>query len=221
MKAIKVNNIGYMPIPKVACTTIKNKLFQVKEERDYNPKLDAGRHIHQYWGKNKEDINDADFKFIVIRDPIKRFLSAYSNRVCHHRELSLEKITRSNPELVENFEIYNPGLGQFIDQFDKYNSVNSIKHHCKPVSEWVDGNISLFDRVYRIEEMELLKKDLSKELGQEINFSREQTGGRKIPVSDLSSNQVEFLMEFYREDYKLLKDYYSHDDFWKSWKNGF
>lgn len=221
MDAIKIENIGYMPIPKVACTSIKNKLFQIKEKRDYDSSIDEGRHIHQYWEKNKKDISDVEFKFIIIRDPIKRFLSAYSNRVCHHKELSFEKIKNSNPKIAGMFEIYNPGLGQFIDGFEQYNRVNSINHHCKPVFDWVNGDIGVFDKIYKLEEIKSLQDELSVRFKQEIVFPREQTGGRKIDVSDLSINQVDFLMEFYRQDYLLLKEYYSFDDFWNLWKKGY
>ncbi|WP_318466407.1 sulfotransferase family 2 domain-containing protein [Photobacterium leiognathi] len=220
MKAIKLKDIGYMPIPKVACTSIKNTFFKIKENRDYDPTIDYGNHIHQYWEKNKENISDTSFKFIIIREPIKRFLSAYSNRVCHHKELSLAKIQQSNPKIAGAFEIYTPGLGQFIDNFEQYNRVNSINHHCKPVSEWVNGDMSIFDKIYPLENIAELQSDLTSVLNQEVIFPREQTGGRKIMIQDLSRNQVDFLMEFYRQDYQLLRKYYNFDDFWKEWKKG-
>jgi len=220
MKAIKLDNIGYMPIPKVACTSIKNTFFKIKENREYDPEVDAGRHIHQFWDRNKVDINECDFRFMVIRDPIKRCLSAYSNRVGHHKELSLAKIQNSNPKIAGSFEIYTPGLGQFIDNFKQYYRVNSIGHHCKPISEWVDNDTEQFTNIYRLEEIASLQKELSNRLEQKIIFPREQTGGRKIQIQDLSKDQVDFLMEFYRQDYTLLKNYYSFDAFWKEWKIG-
>lgn len=220
MKAVKIDNVGYMPIPKVACTSIKNTLFNIKEGRDYDPERDIGKHIHNFWERNKEDITECDFRFTVIRDPIKRCLSAYSNRVCHHNELSLNKIQNSNPRIAASFEIYKPGIGQFIDNFEQYYRVNSIGHHCRPFSEWVNGDIEQFTHVYKLEDIANLQTDLSTQLKREVVFPREQTGGRKIMIQDLNRDQVEFLMEFYRQDYQLLKAYYSFDAFWKEWKQG-
>lgn len=220
MKGIKLHDIGYMPLPKVACTSINHTFFKIKEGRHYDQDKDIGNNIHQFWERNKVNITECHFRFMVIRDPIKRCLSAYSNRVTHHKELSLNKIRNTNPKIAGSFEIYTPGLGQFIDNFDQYYCVNSIGHHCKPVFEWVAGDIEQFTNIYKLEEISNLQSDLSNLLNQEVVFPREQTGGRKVLIQDLSRNQVDFLMEFYRQDYQLLKNYYSFDSFWKEWKKG-
>jgi hypothetical protein len=220
VKGININDIGYKPIPKVACTSIKNTFFQLHVGREYNTELDFGNHIHQYWEKNYKDINQTKFRFIVIRDPIKRFLSAYSNRVCHHKELSLKSIQRSNPKIASSFNVYNPGLGQFIDGFWDYYKVNSIKHHCEPIASIINNDIKQFTNVYKLEEISKLENELSGQFNQKIVFPREQTGGKKIPVQDLNKKQMEFLLEFYKEDYILLKSYYSFDTIWSEWKKG-
>lgn len=220
MQGIRFNNIGYKAIPKVACTTIKNRLFEQKNGRAFDSTLDVGNHVHQYWERNPEEIDDCEFRFIVIRDPIKRFLSAYSNRVCHHRELSLEKVRNTNPKIADNFDIYNPGLGQFIDNFEQYYLVNSIEHHSKPITSWLDCGLDDFTNIYRLESINVLQDDLSKLLNKEIFFGRDQTGGRKIPIQDLNRNQVEWLIEFYRDDYDALSGYYSLDDFYSEWRRG-
>ncbi len=220
MEAIKLNEIGYMPLPKVACTSIKNAIFNIKFNRDYDSKIDDGNHIHQFWEQNRENISSCKHRLIVVRDPIKRLLSSYSNRVDHHKELSFEKMKWSNPKIAGSFDIYNPGLGQFIDNFEQYYRINSIYHHSKPVVNWFDGGLEQFTKVYKIEETNSLQNDLSELLNLKVEFRRDQTGGRKIPIQDLNRSQVEFLMEFYRKDYELLRDYYSFDSFWKEWKSG-
>lgn len=220
MKLIRTNGIGYFPIPKSACTSIKNTLFKIEHSRDYNNEVDTGRHIHQYWEKNKQEYNKEDFNFIILRDPIKRLISAYTNRVCHHRELSLEKIKLSNPRIASSFEIYSPGLGQFLDSFYDYYKVNSINHHCMPVTQILKSDLTPFDKIYPIEKMNLLVHDLSEKLEREIIIPREQTGGRKIPLQDLSKNHMDFLIDFYESDYYLMKDFYSFDQVWKEWKKG-
>ena len=93
---IKINQLGYFPIPKVACTSIKTAMFLIEHGREYKPKIDinkkAVQHIHNYYEERLANIDSCDFKFIVIRDPIKRFLSAYNNRVAHHKKLTQEAI---------------------------------------------------------------------------------------------------------------------------------
>ncbi|MES9844974.1 MAG: sulfotransferase family 2 domain-containing protein, partial [Candidatus Sedimenticola sp. 6PFRAG5] len=78
-KGIKIGNIGYFPIPKVACTSIKTALFIVEHDRPHDPVLDDGSNVHQFYKRKCREIDDCGFRFIVIRDPIRRFLSAYNN----------------------------------------------------------------------------------------------------------------------------------------------
>ena len=37
---IKIGQLGYFPIPKVACTSIKCAMFLIEHGREYNPKID-------------------------------------------------------------------------------------------------------------------------------------------------------------------------------------
>jgi hypothetical protein len=132
----------------------------------------------------------------------------------------LKSIQRSNPKIASSFNVYNPGLGQFIDGFWDYYKVNSIKHHCEPIASIINNDIKQFTNVYKLEEISKLENELSGQFNQKIVFPREQTGGKKIPVQDLNKKQMEFLLEFYKEDYILLKSYYSFDTIWSEWKKG-
>jgi hypothetical protein len=175
--------------------------------------------VHQYWLNQYQSIDDCDFKFIVIRDPIKRFLSAYSNRVTFHNELSKAFIQKNQPKLLEQIPVFNPGIGQFIEFFDTYRKVGNINGHTKPMTELFTDDLSFFDKVYPLEQISDLTAKLNQYHQTPLTLPHEQTGGRKIPLKDLNSMQIDYLFDVYQEDYQLIKDFYSIDEVWRAWKS--
>ncbi len=213
-------SIGYRVIPKVACTSIKDALYKLKIGKDFSED-ELGMHVHHYFDREITDISDAKFKFIVIREPIKRFLSGYSNRVTHHWELSEEYLgkIKNGIKLLEKKTVpTNPSLSDFIGNLDEYLMIPTIKHHFRPVTEIFDEELDYFDKVYRIEELYELEEDISSKTNKDFILPRLQTGGRKIPLSDLDGNEFEYLVDFYKKDYELMKEFYTVDDIYKTWK---
>ncbi len=214
-------SIGYKDIPKVACTSIKEAIYKLQTGNEFSAK-EVGVHVHRYYAKKQTDLSLADFKFIVLRDPIKRFLSGYSNRVTHHKELSYEYLSKhkhpSAKILLDKNSILNPGLGQFIEFFEDYYQTPSIHHHLRPVNEIVNGSLEIFDTIYTLENIKELEKDISDFSKKDFKLPRSQTGGKKYSHKELNSQQMDWLIDFYKEDYKLMQDFYTVDAIWKSWK---
>lgn len=219
MKAIKVGSVGYQFLPKVACTSIKHSLYTATEGKKFTREENEGKSVHRYFKERLQDISGCEFRFVILRDPIKRFLSAYSNRVCFHKELSQDFIKHRFPDMEKDIPIFSPGLGQFIDHFDTYKKVGPIHHHCKPTSDWLT-DLSYFTHVYSFEQIKDAQTDLSNHMNTVVEFPRLQTGGRKIKLADLSQAQLDFLFDYYAKDYELLSDYYSIDDVLKAWRKG-
>lgn len=208
-----VKDIGYLSIPKTACTAIKRELYRLEKGEEFSREK-VGTHIHNFLGKKMTGgLSNSSFNFIVIRDPVKRFLSAYANRVVHHKELSKKYIEKNHPELIDHIEIYNPSLSFFINNLDLYFKVDTIRHHFKPLADFLSGeSLSFFSCVYKLEQVDKLESDLSKYTGQDVKFGREQTGGPKLKVIDLSRNQLATLLEFYSQDYEILRGLYSKQE---------
>jgi len=202
-------NLGYKDIPKTACTSIKLALYQLVSNKKYNDDENEGLHIHQYMQKKVNSLNDCQFRFIVIRDPIKRFLSAYSNRVIHHKELSREYVQQEVPNLINEIPCFDPSLDEFIKHFSKYCKVPSIQHHFRPVSQFINyHSLNYFTHVYPIEKLGEFEEKLSEIYSSDVKFPRGQTGGPKIKTSELTSSQLEIIREIYFDDYVLLRNYY-------------
>ncbi len=138
----------------------------------------------------------------MVRDPVRRFLSAYGNRVLHHRELSWKLAGRKLREL--GLEA-TPDLDLFIDRYEDYPQAHpSILHHTRPMVDFLGSDPDYFARVYRFEELPQFVADISERIGRPVEIGHEQTGGPKFKPSDLSAAQLRKLQEIYKRDYEVF-----------------
>lgn len=206
---IKKYNLAYIPIPKNCSSSIKTYLYEMLYDKKWKSyKKDNGRkiHIHTHWSfqnkKNpdREDVfvkSDTTKSFLVLREPIKRYISAFANRVVKHGALgSSEKIT----------------LNEFSNDFETYiKDVTEMRHHMTPQTNWINNDLSEFDWVFTTNEIQKMHKIISKYTKTNIDFPRLQTGGPKLNLTDLSKENFYRLIDYYYEDYKTFKDYFTID----------
>lgn len=211
--------LAYRYLPKTASTSIKAAIYKIETGEDFFHK-EAGMHIHDWFkGRPKADVSSCERRFILVRDPVRRFLSAYKNRVRFHGELSEPLIRQRFPHLYRDTPHFTPGIGQFIEHLDHYLKFPSIFHHCRPVSDFLDGRgLTPFTDVYRFDELGRLEEDLSKWTEQDVHFEHRQKGGTAYNVSDLTRAQMERLIDYYRRDYDLLSEHYPAEAIWKTWQ---
>jgi hypothetical protein len=203
-------SIGYQPIPKAACTSIKEMLFRMTVGQPFSPALaDGARHVHNYFTQRHRDVSAAAFRFVVMRDPIKRFLSAYSSRVLRHRELSREKLSgmQLDPAIDWDDFPFDPDLETFVERFDLYRSIPTIAHHCRPVSEFC-ASLAAFDKVYPFERLRDVAADLQRLTGLHAELPHSQRASR-IPLDQLPAKAFDKLVELYAADYEMLAGLYS------------
>ena len=194
--------IGYFDVPKCASTSVKMALHDAEfrmpfENRRCSINRGGKQDIHDFFNRFRSDISSARHRIIVVRDPVDRFISAYANRVMDHNALSKAKLTIT--EVGSNF-IFNPGLGQFLEHLDTYLQADAIEWHLRPLAEQLPGGLDSFTGVYCMNRIQELESDLSRIFKQAIRFPRKQTAGQSISIKELSSGQLEQIMEFCREE---------------------
>lgn len=203
-------SIGYQPIPKAACTSIKELLFRAVAGAAFSPELAEGaNHVHRYFDLRTRDVSAAGFRFVVVRDPIKRFLSAFGNRVLHHKELSRAYVEGLGitPLDLEGF-VFDPDLAGFVERFASYRRIPTIDHHFRPISEF-SAPLAAFDKVYPFEALGELVADLQKRTGVPMALPHSQRGGPKLQPQDLPPRVFDKLAELFAADYAMLEGLYS------------
>lgn len=208
-------DFGFKFLPKSASTTVLRALYFLNHDRVFHFE-DNGFGVHR-WGRLKSgNLSDVSNRLIIIRDPVKRFLSGYSNRVSSHKELRKENIR--NRSVRKRIKVFDPTLHQFINDFNVYMEVPVISHHFRPISDHLAGvSLSFYSHVVKIEDMDSIHNLLQQAFGKECDFPREQSS-KKIPLGILTYQQLCKITDFYSADYKLLEGYYSKQDIFDEWE---
>ena len=213
----------YVDVPKCACTSLKEWIYHIEFDREFKSYIKDDRRIHIH---NCEELNrilfhklpedKQDYKIIaVIRDPIKRLISAYSNRVLYHKELS-EHVIYSDKIEAASLK-FDPDINYFIKNLEAYQDCANkwtILHHTRPLIDFLGEDISLYTNIYPIEEISHIKEGMSLDANSYWitdripEIPKSQTGGPKLKLNILKPEQFDKLVDYYAKDYELLRNYY-------------
>lgn len=208
----------YFPVPKVACTSIKHAILEHND-----PALSAripapepirlslwrsGRHVHDVYPSRRfrpyYPLCFAHLRwFCVVRDPLLRFLSNYSNRVLHSGDL---KRTDAEAFRAEGLSA-EPDLEEFTARLEDYARLNrSIAHHTRPMTAYLGYDPARYDRIFSMKELAALPAYCA-EAGAMITLPHKQTGGPKIAPDMLSVAAEQKIRRYYAEDYRIWGRY--------------
>ncbi|MGB3512824.1 MAG: tetratricopeptide repeat protein, partial [Microcoleaceae cyanobacterium] len=170
-RVLKFEQLGlaYLPIPKCASTTLKYIFYPLKFHQEY---LEPIEKIHQFWYPHTnvcQNLQNLDnyFKFTIIRDPIKRFLSCYKNLVLHHKSLWLKAVKGKAKNAGLKCE---PDINYFVENLENYFEISdAINHHALPQSQYIGKDLNIYDLICPIENLENLRQIISQKATVEIN----------------------------------------------------
>jgi len=223
----------YIDAPKCASTSLKRWIYKIEFGQVFERYKQDNRWIHIHncdrFGRASfpqvpED--KQDYKIVtIIRDPIKRFLSAYSNRIVNFKELG-EQTVYSDRIKAENLK-FNPNINYFIRNLKAYQNCTNkaiILHHTRPIIDFIGEDLSLYTNIYPIENIKQTKPDLLFSSNyanpdQIPEIPKTQTGGPKLKLKRLKQQNFNKLIEYYAQDYELLKDYYSIEQITKEYQD--
>ena len=129
---------------------------------------------------------EVDEKCCIIRNPIKRFISAYKNRVLFHKDFGFRNLNIN--EIIEKLE---------NNSFDN--------RHFLPQSYWLGSDLRYFTIVSNISNMETFINGVNNFFQNKVEFPRIQTGGADENIT-LTDSQIIKLKKIYSSDYDLLGD---------------
>ena len=206
------HKLTYVSVPKVACTSLKHMFFEVENKRPFKAFTTNGKfhHIHHFYkGYAFSDLPQdriADhIKLTVVRDPVRRLLSCYANRVVYHQELSLQK---AGPALLQAGLQPDPDLSLFLERLDDYcAAVGTINHHARPMVQILGRDPAFFDEIFAIERLSDFTHMVGQIVGRDLTAPHMQTGGPKIGPDALTPAQEAAIRRRYGEDYDIWGRY--------------
>ena len=206
------SKFAYVSVPKVACTSIKHFIYEVENGRPFEPFVanEQKRQVHNlYPGKLFSDLPMKRLEqcdcYAVVRDPVARFLSCFSNRVVFHKELSDKHLPEE--AIAEGLEP-DPDIHTFVRDFQKYRKhVRSIRWHSRTLVSSLGGDPSLYAQIFNMSALSEFEALMQKYFDVGFGLGRFQTGGPKLKPEDLSAVEIESIRDFYAIDYTTFAAY--------------
>ena len=208
------HKLSYIPVPKIACTSLKNLFYQIENGRRFETYQINGRirDIHKlYPSMPFKDLNRTPMadhqRLAVVRDPLSRVLSCYRNRVAEKGALSEARV---GPALAERNLKPDPSLSEFIGAFKRYQRVSpEVMHHSSPLSVFLGTDPSYYTKIYALSNIGEFVAHVSETVGQQLELEHLQTGGPKLSVeADMTEQERAKIRRIFAEDYQIFGEYF-------------
>ena len=211
--AVKAYKLAYLAVPKAACSSVKAALAEVDPDVSA-PTVEqlphdvmaphrlypTRRHRPHRWRAFRDW-----FRFTVVRDPLNRMLSVYTDLIAGRRILhDSTNFQQGHPPLPQD-----PDPDTFFLNLDGYmHWASAVKHHALPMRLFTGPDLDDFDRVYRTDELGALANDLTRVTGQTVTIPRLNASQARLAFSDLAPETRAALRDRLAPEYELYRDYF-------------
>lgn len=229
MIALPALQLGYQFVPKVGSTSLFTFFYTCLHGVGYDP-LRHGRDgrpmfVHRYFvGGGCPDAQDvhnsaaarddmgAYYRFALTRDPIRRFLSMYVNRVTQKRELAANAPYAKS--IMQAGLPFDPDINMLVQHLDDYLGCHvSLLHHARPMMDFLGPDLSVYDRIADLSAMNTVVDEIKTHwcrLGMAERAAtasvpaRMQRCGARLGLECLTPRSFEKLLDYYHADYAQL-----------------
>ena len=208
--AVEPLRIAYAAVPKAACSTVKSLIARIDPEGDGAEELsltDLHRRYRTRRFRPYRLSRDAGwFRFTVVRDPTERLMSLYTSRVRDWRDLERHRrIGRRLGGLP-----VAPDPDTFFRYLDAYAlACSSIRHHALPARLFTGPDLGVYDRVYRVEDLQALEGDLTSRTTAPVRVGHHNRSTESVRLSDLGRRTVAAIRPRLDAEYAFLNRYYA------------
>ncbi|RJS91787.1 sulfotransferase family 2 domain-containing protein [Salinisphaera sp. Q1T1-3] len=192
-------NLAYYPVPKCACTTVKEALYLKKYGENHRS---LAKSIHRMLPSTtlpEGRLPSTGMTTVaVVREPLERLASAYRHIIVRSR--SLERFyDRGDLRGLDPA----PDMSGFVSNIEAYCEIShQIRHHVRSFTDFLGHDLSFFD--YLIP-MEQLSNTAFPNVDLELEYSNSS------PTSDVSltDEAMAKAMSFLAPDYEAMGGIYS------------
>lgn len=205
---IKVEPLGvaYTAVPKAGSSSVKAMLAQVDPGVSLPAPEDiTNRTYHSLYRTRRYDdsrfatVGDK-FLFTVVRDPIRRLMSVYTNRILGTRDMQRSRGIEKRRDLP-----VEPDPDFFFAKLRKYARRSKlIAHHLLPTEAFTGPDIKRFDAVYRTDQMTDVANLLSARAGTTVSLERANKSEAKLEFDDLKPQTRDRIRPYLAAEYRYL-----------------
>lgn len=196
--------LAYLRIPKCGCTTIEG--WMASQHPNYDPvsphKIHSADALREYFDCVRPMVGHEDgyFRFTFVRDPLRRFLSFYNDKI----------MGPDRPALFEHPSMLGLTRGLSISECLKIMRRSGPSHkfnpHFAPQHHFLmDGSRIRVDFIGRLEQFEVGARVVVSMSGGESNpqWLNKSAKRKKRPVS-LTKGELAMFLDLFQPDYDLL-----------------
>ena len=205
---LEQQDLLFVTIPKVACTTMKAYLAQCLLRTPYW-KSDFGQihpNVHDFFkvdtcfGQLSEAQRRATFKFALVRNPVDRLFSAYTNKVVNAGVLQNPELSKPLPSSVPS----KPSFDEFVDYIDVYTGHSEfLELHCHALHFFLGERPQIYTRLMDIKQTDEMISELNERFGfSGITRVMNATAGPGFKPTICTKTQGKILTR-YQRDYDL------------------
>lgn len=210
------HKIAYFPVPKVACTSLKLAMYGLAQGKVYSDVEFGGKTIQQTYPTQNfagSDLSGLEgyWKVAVVRDPVSRVISAYTNKIEKWGRRMTKRM--SDPKIRRAVKAdailpAPPSLIEFCLRLQHYRRhFKPIRHHTDSYATFLGPDLGYYDRVYRMEDLDVLCADLSARTG--TVFALPHANPSKPVDRTMNAEATAALLAYCAPDYEYLADYYT------------
>ena len=163
---------------------LSDNIPQYKQSRSIFEKINKINIVSFLPSKQKFTKVLADEKCCIVRNPIKRFISAYNNRILFHKDTQFK----------------NHSVDMVIEKLE--NNLFENKHFL-PQTYFLGNNLKYYTIVANTENIYEFEKKVNSFFEKRIKFPKVQTGGSKFNL-ELNKSQLNKIENIYIQDFNLL-----------------
>lgn len=139
-------------------------------------------------------------RIVIVRDPITRFISAYSNRSSFYtgdQPISIDEFIQSYDEFSDM-----PIHFSKLDHSDKFNVYSDIKFHIVPLVVAYGINKNLYTDIFNLRDMDKVKsiiEEISNKKLPDLNLN----GTHLEKKPELTNDQKNWILEKFKQDIEV------------------
>jgi hypothetical protein len=173
---LKGADLYYWPVPKNASTSFKKAVYEYNFNQPFQAPIYFGKKVsvHAFFPAKTNKyvhIKPSMKNFCIVRDPVSRFISLYTNKVLFRKDLEKYKSEFENISLS-----VTPNINIFTKYFEDYMRVSpTIRMHAIPQWQYLGLNPELFWKIYSLKKIDNLIEDIQSQIGnifQSIIFKK-------------------------------------------------